>query len=974
MQVTGRALRCAVRRCLPSIEPACGWMLLLGLALHTVGCLEPDSESQAVAGSTQRLRVGPPLPETEGEDPEGEEAFEIEDRRRLGYVYPRDYPSSEVSLSRRALALEQLAVMRTALAQPHFDPDAPPAPPDTCGGSCDEDQACLFGACRDQCGGGEFPCNFLCPFQTEGDCFCVPCGGPGDDAGGGPGGPGAPGCGWFPTGPTNIPGRVMALAVDPGDGNRLFAGTVGGLWGSADKGRRWERVRVGAASRVVSDIGFNAGTREMFLAMSDFAYESRGDGVWMSPSGESDSFIKVSDATVDSLRVSRVISAAGVDGDVYLATTGGLYLGTRSAGAFSWARLDAMDAPVDDMEITFSTTPPTVYAGVRAGSATFAAGIWKHDANGWVKSDGGITLGATRRISLTLVTNTPQTLYAKVATAANAFEVYKTSDGAATNWTQLASASSTVIGEGFAWYNTLLQADPNDPNTVYLGTVGLWSTTDGGTTWTDISGGTDASFPHTIHADQHSMTFDPSNSKIVYAGNDGGVYRSTDRSAAAFRWNTRAHGMATTEFYRLTSQLASAGLIAGGSQDNGTEITFGNQTWYMPGGCDGSDVAVDAANASTLYAHCNGNLFEIINPVPYTPGGGSAVCSLNSMGTCDCAACWTFPAGVTAQTTGIGVPVLVAADPTVARTALLRGVSTTSTQQVVLKTTDGLSWSTILTPAGTNVTAFAIAATASDPKLYYVGATDAMGAGVVYVSSDSGANWTSSALPAGVARANSITIDPVTPTRAWVATSGAGQIAQTTDGGGTWTALTAVDAAHTMPAAAAVTAVVVDASNNRLFAGTDIGVFVGVLSGANSVSWEPYDDGLPSGTDVNDIYLNAQTSSLFIGTWGLGSFRRSIAETECPSVELLVRDSLFDTGQDPTPTALPDPEHPVADTANPPFYKPDDSEGGLVYFWESTDIRIDVPSLYSDCYQFSDVDHVEFESCPRRSPAAPPGS
>ncbi len=953
-------------------------LAVLAGALGLAAC-ETDSGSgsppENVGSAIDKLQVGPRLPHVNGDNEEGEGSFELEEQRLAGYVHRRAFPNDQISVSRHATALTQLAAMRVAQARPHFDPDAPPAPVGACDATCNEGQECLFGACRDHCGTGEFRCGGgLCTFRSADGCFCVPCDGPG--GGGGPGGPGAPGCGWMPSGPTNVPGRVMALAFDPGDSNRLFAGTVGGLWLSGDQGRRWQRSRIGASTRLVSDIGFNTTTREIFVAMSDQAYRSRGDGVWSSPSGATDTFTKVSDGTVDMSSVYRVIAQPGVNGDVYVATTGGIFVGTRPAGTFTWTLLDGMNAVIDDMEITFTTTPPTVYAGVTSGTATFASGIWKHDGSGWAKRDGGITLGSTERVGLTLVTSSPQTLYARIATSTTTFDLYKTTDGAATNWQALpnaALAAQPLEGGGYPWYNTLLQADPNNANIAYFGNVLLYGTTDGGATWARVDLGTDPAFGLGIHADQHSMTFDPSNSRIVYAGNDGGIYKSTDTSAATWHWTTRAHGMQTTEFYRLTSQVAGAGLIAGGAQDNGTNITFGNRTWYEPGGCDGTDVASDASNSSTLYSHCNGSLFEIINPVPYTPGGNSAICAPAADGSCGCAACWVFPAGTTPNTTSIGRPVLVTADPTIGGTALMRGVSTTTPgQELVMKTTDGINWTTSLTPAGTSVSALAIAGSATNPKYYYVGATDATFNGVVYVSSDSGATWTSTSLGAAISRANAIAIDPVTPTRAFVASGAPGQLAQTTDAGATWTALTPVDAAHTMPAAAAVTGVAIDAPGNRLFAATDVGVFVGALSGANSVSWEPFDDGLPDGVDVNDIYLNPQTSTLFIGTWGLGGYHRSIAAGTCPSVELMVRDSVFDEGQAPTPSGLPDPEHPIADAARPPFYKPDDTTGGRVYFWESTDIRVDVPSLYNAAYQFSTVDHVEFESCPSSIASCPP--
>ena len=39
--------------------------------------------------------------------------------------------------------------------------------------------------------------------------------------------------------------------------------------------------------------------------------------------------------------------------------------------------------------------------------------------------------------------------------------------------------------------------------------------------FTDIGGN--------IHEDNHAFVFDPTNSSIIYTGNDGGIYKSTDR-------------------------------------------------------------------------------------------------------------------------------------------------------------------------------------------------------------------------------------------------------------------------------------------------------------------------------------------------------------------------------------------------------------------------------------------------------------
>src|SRR5262249_24501390 len=82
-----------------------------------------------------------------------------------------------------------------------------------------------------------------------------------------------------------------------------------------------------------------------------------------------------------------------------------------------------------------------------------------------------------------------------------------------------------------------------------------------------------------------------------------------------------SHGMVITQFYNIALQQALVTLLAGGSQDNGSIITYGNRAWYQYRGADSARVAVDATNSSTVYGDKNGTLFEDPNPVPYSVGG-----------------------------------------------------------------------------------------------------------------------------------------------------------------------------------------------------------------------------------------------------------------------------------------------------------------------------------------------------------------
>jgi photosystem II stability/assembly factor-like uncharacterized protein len=107
--------------------------------------------------------------------------------------------------------------------------------------------------------------------------------------------------------------------------------------------------------------------------------------------------------------------------------------------------------------------------------------------------------------------------------------VWKTTDGG-TTWTNLTDTLSTqTVG--------CLTLDPSDPNIVYFGTgeeyyagatlggVGIWKSTDGGATWTLKGNSTFAG--HRINA----ISIDPSNTNRWAVSSDGGFYTTTDAGA-----------------------------------------------------------------------------------------------------------------------------------------------------------------------------------------------------------------------------------------------------------------------------------------------------------------------------------------------------------------------------------------------------------------------------------------------------------
>jgi hypothetical protein len=873
------------------------------------------AEQSLLKGNATRIKY--PLGRPPDMHEEGENFLAM---RRDNYIRPRAFPRQEIDPRGRLRAYEQLQAMRKAQEKRHIS------------------------------------AGWL-------------------DQPGNPGGVGPGGCAWSSVGPTNINGRVTKIAIDPNSNQRVFVTTVGGIWRSRDGGRRWQRVSDDFLASVFASVAINPGNgNEVVIGGGDPNYASAGSasglGVWRSTvGGDPATWSKVSPPELDNHVIYRLRYDPVAPNDIYAATSNGVYLGTHAGAGINWARIGGFDASASDLVVDFSVTPRKVYAGVRDASASFARGIWKFDGASWQKRDTGITTSSGRTIALALAPTSPGTIYAKFENGTNGrlLGVFKTTTGgetpggggnawAALPWASIMDDSLFTASSGYSWYNSVLEVDPADANIVYGGGLNIYRTIDGGTNWSNVSAGADPAFPIFVHADHHAVAFDPTNSKVVFVGDDGGIYRSTDTSAATWHWNDISHGMVVTEFYRITSQQATATILAGGSQDNGTEITFGNRTWYQFGGCDGADVAIDGQDSVTVYANCNGSLYEETNPVPGTPGGGSTATT-------------TFPSGLS------WTPPVVS-DPSLAGRALAAGQQTMAPERL-LKTVDGLAWTAAspALPAGDHISFLTIAPSSSF-QTYYVGVGGATP--TVWRTTNGGTTWatTASGLPSGL-WPNAGAVDWTNPARAFVGFGGAagGGVFVTSDGGANWTGLPGTGAGA-LPNTA-VTGIVVDPNDpNVLYLATAIGAFRGQITPGSppTAFWSPFDEGLPDGLDLNGIWVNRSTGFLIIGSMGHGTFQRNINQgTTCPAALLVVRDTVFDRGVTPSASGLPDAEHPIPDPARPGFFKPNDTAAGRLYWWNSPDIRIDVPSLDPPANQIASADHVEFETCPIEIASCPPG-
>lgn len=751
-------------------------------------------------------------------------------------------------------------------------------------------------------------------------------------------------CEWSFQGPTNIHGRVLDIAIDPTNRDRLFLATVGGVWRSLDFARRWERVSDAMYAGTFGTVAINPSQpMEVFAGGGDpnlIAVPSPSGGIWRSTTGgAAGTWTKITPPEIDNAIIYRLRVDPKPPNDVYAATSTGVWRGVHSGNDINWSLLGNFTAWTSDVVLDSSGPTTLVYAAVMKQVA-FVRGVWKWNGSQWLLKSTNIDTTQSRMLRLALAKSSPNILYAFVENMSAALQgIYKTTSSA-DSWQKLGNAEAVVgLGPCTAGYMYSLEVDPTDPDIVYSGCYTFARTKTGDGNWSDVTGGADPSWPYWLHADHHAVAFDPVDPKIVYVGHDGGLDRSSDTSQAVWHWSDVSHGLTNWQMYRVSGHHDTPTLAAGGAQDTGVGFTFGNRAWYHQDHCDGHAGEHDAGNSETFYYACQGMPLGIkirTNAVPGTPGYGTTLFATPNVFGREIAVDRDLPGRV-----------------------LAKSVESCGASMNIMKSVDGVSFSSIGSVGASEISVLH-PVPGTNFQHYYVGVTECLPNGntTIWRTTTGGPPWdtASSGLPSGTVRA--ITADPASPSRAFAAFDSS--IVMTTTGGSVWASIDG-----NLPPSALRRGVVIDPTDaNIIYAATNAGPFKGTIDGQD-VTWEPFDEGLPSGVDVRDLFTDAKTKALVIGTWGYGVYRRELSPNAlCKEKALLVRDNVFDRGQGASMSGVPDPEHPVPDPNKPQFFLADNSVAGRLYWWSSTDVRIDVPEADPPKNAIASADHVELETCP----------
>ena len=628
-------------------------------------------------------------------------------------------------------------------------------------------------------------------------------------------------------------GRVSAVAIHPEDGDVIFAGGAqGGVWKSTDRGESWTPLTDQECSLAMGHIAIDpedpdiiyAGTGEQHFS-GDSYY---GCGVLRTLDG-GDTWEQLgADVFVESrrnqgsggARIARVVIDRATAGStdkttVLVASTYGLHRSTNSG---------------EDWDRVLSGTATDVLAHPTADSVFYAAihgtGVYKSTDTGesWDEASEGMSFDDARRINLAIAPSDPDVLYASFQTGqarGSGLRMYRTDDGAE-EWVLLDATGASCWYQ--CWYDMTIAVDPDDPETVYFGSLRLYLSEDGGETFSLHHSG--------IYVDEHYLVFDTvSDSEALYLANDGGVYRTANGGDS---WTSLATNLAVAQYYRgIALHPSDAGVTLGGTQDQGTQRSSADtRVWEKVVGGDGGYTAFDAEDPETWYAET-----QWISNSGYS--GPRRNGDLRTT-------------GIDLGERGLFIPPLVM-DPIESK-RLYFGV-----QSLYRTDNRGDRWDRIYrSPEGV---VSAIGLTPSDENTVYA----AVLWGRVVVTRDGGRTWQGSGTGLPRRFIGDVAVHPDDPEQAYAVAGGflSGHVFHTTDGGRSWRDRTGNLPDHP------VNAIVYDpADPEGVFIGTDLGVFHSADGGDD---WSRLDDNLPT-VAVYDLATQPGTSRLVAATHGRGMF------------------------------------------------------------------------------------------------------
>lgn len=378
----------------------------------------------------------------------------------------------------------------------------------------------------------------------------------------------------------NVPGNlsVTSITVDPRNSNIWYVGTgeqytagdvVGnGVYVTTDGGTTWSALNIPPADS--GDINYSATN----LFLSGIYYVN--DVLAWDNGTSTELFVAV---------------GAHVYGDSSNPTnwlglqSSGLYRSTN--GGITWSRTESTNMEHTFGGLAYYYIPNDLEVGAdnklwmgTIGSALGEGGgrvFSSTDGDTWTEAAGS-PLTDSDRVELEPSATDANKLYALTEGTTSPVHIYSTTNGfGSISSTSLPNDADTAIDaddfcRGQAFYDLVIEVDPSDDDIIYVGGIDLFKTTNGGSSWSQLSHWYGGFGYQEVHADQHSIAFGNNSSSEIMFGNDGGLYYSGNSGSTI---SVRNSGYNVTQFVKAgigpDGTGDTNGIFSAGAQDNGTQ-------------------------------------------------------------------------------------------------------------------------------------------------------------------------------------------------------------------------------------------------------------------------------------------------------------------------------------------------------------------------------------------------------------------
>jgi photosystem II stability/assembly factor-like uncharacterized protein len=687
-------------------------------------------------------------------------------------------------------------------------------------------------------------------------------------------------------------GRVAALAaVHEGARLTVYIGAAsGGVWKSVNGGTTYKPVFDKQPVQSIGAIAVDPKNPQVVWVGTGEAWTrnsvSIGDGVYKSTDG-GENWTNV--GLKESERVAKILVDPTESNVVYVCVPGKLWSDSDERGVYkttdggkSWTKvLKGGNKSTGCSMISLDPqNPKTIFAGMwdfrrkgwtfRSGGdgpgAASGSGLFKSTDGGasWTELDEtsarGLPSKPWGRVAVTVAPSKPSVVYAFVEAAVPKNGLYRSEDGGRT-W-EPRDRSQAMIWRPFYFANLIV--DPKNENRLYKPDLNLVVSNDGGSSFSNISGG--------AHGDFHDVWVDPANPDHLITGDDGGVWYSYD---AGNKW-WKADNLPISQFYHVSVDMDRPYHVYGGLQDNSSWVGasaypggIANSQWENMYFGDGFWMFVDPSDPDYIYAEYQGGeigrvnrkTHEIRNIKPL-PGYKEGKLRFN----------WNTPISLSPTRKGtiyIGSQFLFRSrDFGQTWERVSADLTTNDSTKQQQEQSGGVTVDN--SAAETHTTIYAIAESPKNPTVIWAGTDD----GNLQVTRDGGKTWTN---VVGNVRG--------LPANAWVSSVEAGHFDEGTvyatfdvhtfgdmrpyayksvDFGKTWSPLVGAES----PVRGYAHVVKEDLVNrDLLFLGTELGLWVSLDGGKQ---WAHYKGGDLPAVAVRDLAIHPRDDDLVIATHGRG--------------------------------------------------------------------------------------------------------